>query len=128
MGERIERMATEVHENLDKARTWQKTWYDKGAHERSFHPGDQVLVLLLISLSKRTAQWQGPYDVIKQIGKVNYQLNMHYHRKNTTVIHVNMQKCHALKATGFLVREVSNDQEDIPFWNDGEDGTAKVGT
>ena len=116
MRERIERMATEVHENMDKARSRQKTWYDKVAREKSFHPGDQVLVLLPTSSSKLTAQRQGPYDVIKQIGKVNYQLKMHDCRNKTAVFHVNMlQKWHTPKAMGFFIRDVSEDQEDIPF-------------
>lgn len=116
-------MATEVHENM---RTRQNTRYDKGAHERPFHPGDHVLVLLPTSSSKLIAQWQGLYDIIKRIGKVNYQHKMYDRRKKTAVFHVNMlQKWHTRKATGFLVRKVS---DDIPFWNDGKDGTAKVGT
>ena len=100
MQERLERMATEARENMETARTRQKTWYDKGAHKRSFQPGDQVLVPLPTSSSKLTAQWQGLYSTVKQMGKVNYLLMMYNRRKETAVFHVNMlQKWHTPTST-----------------------------
>ena len=128
MRERLERMAAEARENMETASGRQKSWYDRGARERTFQPGDQVLVLLPTSSSKLTAQWQGPYSVVKQVGKVNYLLKMHGRKKKSGIYHVNMlQKWHTVTATGFLAREVSEEQEDIPFWNDGDSSEATVG-
>lgn len=36
----------------------------------------QVLVLLPTPISKLLAQWQGPYEVVKAVGKVNYLVDM----------------------------------------------------
>lgn len=64
MRERLEKMHQEACTNMHRASTRQKTRYDKGASERSFQPGDKVLVLLPTSSSKLTTQWHGPYPVI----------------------------------------------------------------
>ena len=87
-----------------------------------------MLVLLPSSSSKLMAQWQGPYSVIKKVGKVNYQLRMHDRRKKPAVFHVNMlQRWFTPTSTGFLTCEVPDEQEEIPSWNDGEDGETEVG-
>ena len=129
MRDRLEAMSTEARKNKERAKIQQKTWYDKGARERSFQPGDEVLVLLPTTAAKLTAQWQGPYTVVEQVGKVNYKLKMPDRRKKTAVFHVNMlQKWHTQIETGLLVMEAPEETEDIPFWNDRGDGTAKVGS
>ena len=43
---------------------------------REFEKGDFVLVLLPTSSSKLLAQWQGPYQIEKKVGKVNYVVDM----------------------------------------------------
>ena len=131
MRERIEEMSEHVHQNMQSAQTQQKSWYDKNARERSFQTGDQVLVLLPTSTSKLTAQWQGPYTVVEQVGKVNYRIRMPDRRKKQTVFHVNMlRKWHTPAATGFLSTCVPTDKEvdDIPSWNDTEGGRARIGS
>ena len=90
MRDRLETMSMEARKNKETAKIQQKTWYDKGARERSFQPGDQVLVLLPTTAAKLTAQWQGPYTVVEQVGKVNYKLKMPDRRKKTAIFHVNM--------------------------------------
>ena len=62
MQELLEKMTEHVKENLGKAQTQQKKWYDKQARMRTFKSGDQVLLLLPIPTSKLMAQWQGPYS------------------------------------------------------------------
>lgn len=66
--ERMDRMCEEAQGNMQSARATQKMWYDKKARERTFKSGDEVLVLLPTSSSKLTAQWQGPYKVVKAVG------------------------------------------------------------
>lgn len=79
-------------ENVAKAQTKQKRWYDKGARLREFQKGDLVLVLLPTSSSKLLAQWQGPYQVVERAGKVIYKVDMFDKRKRYRVFHVNMLK------------------------------------
>lgn len=67
-------MAKIVRENLTKVQQQQKRWYDRTAREREIRPDDQVLVLLPTSTNKLVAGWQGPYRVLRQVGKVNYIL------------------------------------------------------
>ena len=50
--------------NLEKAQERQKAWYDRNARDREFAPNDQVLLVLLISASKLSATWQGPYQIV----------------------------------------------------------------
>ena len=61
MRERLEKMASLVQTNMAKAQDQQKRWYDRTSRKRVFQPGEQVLALLPTSISKLTAQWQGPY-------------------------------------------------------------------
>lgn len=83
-----------VKENLTLAQQRQKHWYDQNARDRELNPGEQVLILLPTSTNKLLAQWQGPYKVVKKIGKVNYLVNLHDRRKKNRVYHINMlRKC-----------------------------------
>ena len=74
--ERMEEMTEIVSANLKEAQQRQKTWYDQTARERELEPGEEVLVLLPTSSNKLLAQWQGPYCVIRKMGKVNYEIDM----------------------------------------------------
>ena len=128
--ERMERMWEEAKENLQVAAAKQKTWYDRSARERSFQPGEEVLVLLPTAASKLTAQWQGPYQVVKPVGKVNYLIHMHDRRKKQRVFHVNMlQKWYLPNCSGFFTEVASNDmEEDIPNWKEDSQEVAQVGS
>lgn len=129
MRDRLEAMAEVARKTEASAKERQKTWYDQTARERSFEPGEQVLVLLPSTTSKLTAQWQGPYVVEARVGKVNYKLRMPDRRKKTATFHVNMlQKWHTSADIGLLVSEVEpEEREDIPSWNDSGDGPVQVG-
>ena len=72
----MEEMTTIVHDNWKKAQSRQKTWYDQNTRDRELKPGDEVLVLLPTSSNKLLAQWQGPYEVLRKTGKVNYEIDM----------------------------------------------------
>ena len=85
----------EAHEiaqqNWKKAQIKQKQWYDQHAREKSYIPGDQVLLLLPDNTQKFKVQWQGPYRIKKTIGRVNYELEMLKHN-TTKVLHCNLLK------------------------------------
>ena len=95
-----------------------------------------MLVLLPTMENKLTAQWQGPYKVLKLIGKVNYCVDMHDRRKRRRVFHVNMlRKWHAPSAVGYWAQELERERDetgeadDVPFWNEGaDDGTSDAAT
>ena len=103
--EQLQQMSDLVNQNMIKSQATQKKWHDRNARSRKFQPGEQVLVLLPTSTSKLLAQWQGPYEVIKPIGEVDYLINMHDKRNKRRIFHVNMLKQHspATKSTSFLV-------------------------
>ena len=71
--ERLEKMKDIVRENLEEAQRLQKKAYNRRTQERSFKKGDKVLVLLPTSTHKLIAQWQGPYKVLRRVGKVTYE-------------------------------------------------------
>ena len=87
----------------------------------------QLLVLLPTSTSKLLAQWQGPYEVLKCVGKVNYQIDMHDRRKRKRILHANMLRpWHVPKGTGYYVEEVSDtEQDDVPVWSEGPDSNGE---
>ena len=107
MRERLEKMATLVQTNVAKAQSQQKCWYDKKACQRTFQAGEQALVLLSTSTSKLTAQWQGPYQIVRAVGRVNYLVDMHDKRKRKRVFHVNMLKrWHVPTSTGYFAKDI----------------------
>ena len=120
---KLRKMAELVQENLGKAQGRQKTWYDKKARVREFEPGDPVLVLLPTASSKLLAQWQGPYQVVRRMGKVNYLIDMHDRRKRKRVFHVNMLRAFqvrsASEANYFSESVVEEREDDVLFWKDG---------
>ena len=123
MREKLSHMTELVRENLTRAQQQQKRWYDRTAVKREFQTGDQVLVLLPTDTSKLLARWQGPYQILRRIGKVYYLVNMHDKHKKKRVLHVNMlQKWHnsTLTATDYAAEEVQGDGEenDILVWKE----------
>ena len=83
--DKLRQMADIVKENLEKVQDKQKQWYDKNARLREFVPGDPVLIFLPTSTSKLLAQWQGPYLVLKRVGRVSYLIDMHDKRKRKRI-------------------------------------------
>ena len=74
--EKLAIMTELVKNNLSNARERQCKWYDHNACTTEFKPGQQVLVLLSTSSSKLLDQWQGPYEIVKCMGEVNYIVDM----------------------------------------------------
>ena len=42
--------------------------------------------------NKLLAQWQGPYSIVRQVGAVNYEVDMSDKRKRYRTFHINMLK------------------------------------
>ena len=69
------RQANDMAQKTSDTQKQMKTWYDRKARTRIFHPGDQVLVLLPIHGSPLQAQYCGPYAVEKKTSDVDYVIN-----------------------------------------------------
>ena len=82
-----------MRENLKKVQDKQREWYHKDARLREFSEGDPVLVLLPTSTSKLLAQWQGPYQVLKRVGKVTYLVDIHDKKKDNSCQYVERISC-----------------------------------
>ena len=76
MRDRLDQMGTTASTAEETAKIKTKVWYDRDARSRSFAEGDQVLVLLPVGSDKLSAQWQGPYNVLKQVSPVSYCIDM----------------------------------------------------
>ena len=128
MRERLEEMKDLVEVNMAQAQAKQKQWYDRTARERIFQAGEQVLVLLPTSTSKLLAQWQGPFEVVKAVGRVNYLIDMRGRRKRKRIFHVNMlRKWHTPASVSYLCDEIPDESEEIPDWKDDDVGDMVVG-
>ena len=82
---------------------------------------EEVLVLLPTSSNKLLAQWQGPYHVLRRLGKVNYKVYMPDKRKRRSVFQINMlNKWHPPEATCFWTADNTDPEEEeeevVPSW------------
>ncbi|KAL5506277.1 hypothetical protein EMCRGX_G007890 [Ephydatia muelleri] len=106
--DRLTKMAELVKDNLEKAQETQKKWYD------------------LKTLESLLAQWQGPYEVVKKINKVIYQVEMLNKRKRWRNFHINMlRKWHEPLATSYLVEDVGG-KEELHLWNEEEEKSYEI--
>ncbi|XP_019404246.1 PREDICTED: uncharacterized protein LOC109319189 isoform X2 [Crocodylus porosus] len=90
--EHLEAAPSEVLGNLREAQQQQVRHYNRGAWERKFDLGDHELVLLADHESKLLARWQGPYEIIRQVGPVDYEVYQTDKQKKKQAYHVNMLK------------------------------------
>ncbi len=79
-------------ENLLQAQDKQSRLYNRGARLRNFTPGDKVLVLLPTSSSKLLAKWQGPFEVTRQVGDLNYEVVRTDRSGARQIYHLNVLK------------------------------------
>ena len=130
--ERMEQMSSLVKESLEKAQQSQKAWYDQTARDRTLNEGDMVLVLLPTSSNTLLAQWQGPYKVTKQVGKVNYLIDMHDRRKRKRLFHIYMLREYlpspAVSTSYWSESGTDVDEDDeIPVWKEESAGIVHYG-
>ncbi len=92
MREKMDSMAELVHITMAKSQQQQKSWYDQSSRQRTLNPGQKVLLLLPTSDSGLLAKWQGPYEILRKVGPVNYELYLPDRRKKNQVFHINLLK------------------------------------
>ena len=117
MMERLQKLRDIVHENLQDAQNTQKQWYDRNARRREFRPGNQVLILLIITYGAAPT---------RKISDVNYEVRLTGGRKRNSIFHINMlREWHSPSAASFLVEEITgegpDDPDDVVLW----DGTGE---
>ena len=92
MRERPQDMADVVKEAAEKAHSHQKSHYDQHAKKRALSPGDKALVLLLSSANKLKLEWAGPYQVLRQLNDVDYEVETPGRRREKKIFHINLLK------------------------------------
>ena len=75
-----------------KAKEQMKKGYDKHAVEREFSVGNMVLVRTPDLEGKLSDLWDGPYEVIRKVSSVVYELAVPSRRSKSLVAHVNRLK------------------------------------
>ncbi|MGH0185230.1 UNVERIFIED_CONTAM: hypothetical protein FKN15_017326 [Acipenser sinensis] len=90
--DRLDLVGRLAQDNLRSAQHRQQQHYNQNALIRTFRPGDKVMLLLPSSESKLCAKWQGPYEVIRAIGKVNYEIEQPDRRNKKEIYHINLLK------------------------------------
>lgn len=113
--ERLEGMMKLAEFNLKTAQKQQSQTYNQKARLREFAPDDQVLLLLPTTHNKLLAKWQGPYRVVRRVGKVNYLIDMHDHQKRRRNFHVNLLKKWETPVVECCMAE-EVEEEDFPDW------------
>uniref|UniRef100_A0A8C5GD01 Gypsy retrotransposon integrase-like protein 1 n=1 Tax=Gouania willdenowi TaxID=441366 RepID=A0A8C5GD01_GOUWI len=114
MRDRLEKMRGLAQSHMAESQRRQKVWYDRSARQRSFNPGQKVLVLLPSDGSKLLAQWQGPFEVQRKIGQTTYQVSTPGRPRSSRRLHVNLLKewvDRPGKGEVLLIRKVPEDEE-----------------
>ena len=115
-----------VNKNMKEAQQQQKRWYDRNARYRSFEVNDMVLLLLPTSTSKLMAQWQGPYKVLRKLGRTNYLIEIPHARRSKRVFHVNLLKKWEPPIMNDLFADEA-DGEEFPDWKKGIQAKPVIG-
>ena len=83
-------MAQLVSDRESKAKASMKAFYDRSAKEKTFEPGDMVIVRNPVLKGKMGDSWEGPYQVEKKASPVTYIIQRPGHASRTKVIHANL--------------------------------------
>ena len=97
-----------AHDELRRSQTRQKRQFDHRARERSFKPGDQVLILLPTSDNKLLMQWRGPFEVLERINGNDYRIQLVNRKK---IFHANLLKRYISAASEESDSDDNSDQQ-----------------
>lgn len=105
--DRLQTMAELAKENLVKSTSRYKKYYDRKARNRSLQVGDKALILMPTDNNKLLLQWKGPFEVVKKVNRLYYQLNI---QGKVKTFHINLLKKYVERSqyeTVDVVREES---------------------
>lgn len=88
--ERLSKTKELVEENIKAAQSSAKTYYDKSSRQRTFHIGDEVMLLRQCKKNKMDVQWEGPAKVVSRLSDTNYEVKLG--RKQNKIYHSNLMK------------------------------------
>ena len=89
---RLEDVGKLSWENLEVARGRQRKYYNAKTKERTFSPGDMVLLLRPQEHNKLQVSWRGPYIITARSGGQNYKIRVgdrekkHYHHREKALV------------------------------------------
>ncbi|XP_057183752.1 uncharacterized protein LOC130550329 [Triplophysa rosa] len=98
-------------ENLLQAQDKQSRLYNRGTNLRKFTPGEKVLVLLPTSSSKLLAKWQGPFEVTRQVGELDYEVVRSDRRDARQIYHLNLLKKWSEGESAMLATVVTTEED-----------------
>lgn len=84
-----DRLQTVVELAKEKSASRYKKYYDREARKRSLKIGDKALILMPTDNNKLRPQWKGPFEVVKKVNRVDYQLNI---QGKVKTFHINLVK------------------------------------
>lgn len=79
-------------EHLQQAREDQTRRYDKGAQRRALQVGQKVLVLLPSTMNTFLTCWQGPFEIVRNVGPVDYEVSHSGHKKEKQIYRIHLLK------------------------------------
>ena len=115
--ERLQDTCDLAHQNLLKSQVRQKKYYDCRSRERSFKPGEKVLLLLPTDENKLLMQWKGPFIVLECVNQCDYKIQL---PGKVRLFHANLLKkyCDRTEETpeelGAAVLEAQEDDNVVP--------------
>ena len=86
---RIEDTLCIARENIGKAQSKAKHYFDRKAKVRKFRVGDSVLILLPTDKNKLMLQWKGPFQIDSVVGQNDYKIKI---GNKTKIYHINLLK------------------------------------
>ena len=92
LGGKMHAMIEIVQENEELAKACMKIQYDKKANPRGFSNDTLVLIITPDLIGKLKDCWDSPFEIIRKIINVTYELAIPSRRSKKRVSHINMLK------------------------------------
>lgn len=110
--DRMHKTQEVVEANMQRAQAKAKLYYDRGARERKFEVGDQVMLLRVSKKNKLEVQWEGPAKVLQKLSETNYAVESGGKRKKVRIYHCNLLKPYVGRKE--IVSLAWNTPEEVP--------------
>ena len=115
--EKLESTCRVAKTELESSSRKYKKHFDVKAKERRFECGDRALLLLPTSSNKLLMQWRGPYEVVGNVARHNYSLQVGKKRKT---YHANLMKRYVERSSEEQGDDVTHGDNDVEDDDDHE--------